>query len=93
MTSTSNLWTGPFPTEGVAGYFLLLPCFIEFPVFNTNSVDPDHAVPSAASDLGPHCLLMSTLRDTRRTWVKIEISMSDANFGPFKQSSQRLRSG
>ena len=38
-------------------YFLLLPCFIEIPVLNTNSVDPNQTPRSAAaSDLGLHCL-------------------------------------
>ena len=33
----------------------LLPCFIESPVFNANSVDPDQTPHSAASDMGLHC--------------------------------------
>ena len=45
------------------GWFSLLPCFIEIPVFNTNSVDPDQMLHSVASDLGLHCLLMSFLWD------------------------------
>ena len=32
--------------------FLLLPCFIEIPPFNANSVDPDQMQHYAASDLG-----------------------------------------
>ena len=32
------------------------PCFIEIPVFNANSLDPDQMPHSAASDLGLHCL-------------------------------------
>ena len=36
--------------------FLLLPCFIEIPVFNSNSVDPDQTPRTAASDLGIHCV-------------------------------------
>ena len=43
--------------------FILLPCFIEFLEFNTNSVDPDQTPRSAASDLGLHGLLMSLLWD------------------------------
>ena len=39
--------------------FLLLPCFIEIPVINANSVDPDQMTCSAGSDLGLHCLQMS----------------------------------
>ena len=45
--------------------FLLLPCFIEIPVFNVNSVDPDQMPHYAASDLGLHCLPMSLLWDAR----------------------------
>ena len=46
-SSIASLLTGPFPKEGVSGSFLLLPCFIEIPVFNANSVDPDQT-PHAA---------------------------------------------
>ena len=53
-SSTSTLWAGPFSTEGLSGYFLFV-CFIEFPVFDANSVDPDQTPHSAASDLGLHC--------------------------------------
>ena len=44
---------------------LLLPCFIEIPVFNANSVDPDQMLCIAASDLGPHFLPMSHLWDDK----------------------------
>ena len=33
-----SFWTGNIPIEDVSGYFLLLPCFIEIPVFNANSI-------------------------------------------------------
>ena len=36
-------------------------CFIEIPVSNANSVDPDQTSRSAASALSLHCLLMSLL--------------------------------
>ena len=49
---------------------LLLPCFIEIPVSNANSIDPDQMPCSAASDLDLHCLLMSLLWDARHKWVK-----------------------
>ena len=52
-----------------SGQFLLLPCFIEMPVINANSVDPDQMPLSAASDLGLHCLPMSHLWDARHKWV------------------------
>ena len=45
----------------VSGYFLIMPCFIEFPVFNANSVDPDPAPRSAATDLGLHCFANALL--------------------------------
>ena len=44
---------------------LLLPCFIEIPEFNANSVDPDQTPRSAASDLDLHSLPMSLLWDVR----------------------------
>ena len=45
--------------------------FIEIPVFNANSVDPDQTPRSVASDLGLHCLPMSLLWDARLKWVTI----------------------
>ena len=45
--------------QRVSGYFLLLPCFIEIPVLNLNSVDPGQTPPYATSDLGQKCLPMS----------------------------------
>ena len=59
VTSILTLRTSPFPTERVFGYFLLLPHFIECPVFNSNKVDPDQTPRFAASDLDRHCLPMS----------------------------------
>ena len=58
------------PTYGVSGWFLLLPYFIEIPVLNANSVDPDQMPRSLVSDLGLNCLLMSLLWDARHKWVK-----------------------
>ena len=53
-----------------SGWLLYLPCFIEIPVFNANSVHPDQTPRSAASDLGLHCLPMSLLLGVRHKWVK-----------------------
>ena len=44
-------------------------CFIELPVFNVNSLDLDQTPRSVASDIGPHCLSMSVLYNTRHKWV------------------------
>ena len=67
-------WSIPY----IRGVWLvsLWPCFIEIPVFNANSVDPDQT-----SDPGLHCLPMSILWDARlklvkpvdkiRTWQKL----------------------
>ena len=41
--------------RGVWIVFFIIPCFIEIPVRNTNSVDPDQMPRSAASDLVLHC--------------------------------------
>ena len=43
--------------------------FIEIPVFNAKSLDPDQTPRSAASYLCLHCLPMSLLWDTRHKWV------------------------
>ena len=56
-SSTSSLDRSIFYIRGV-WLILLLPCFVEIPVFTANSVDPDQTS-SAASDLGLHCLQMS----------------------------------
>ena len=63
--STSTLWPGPILIKGVSCRFSLLLCFTEIPVFHANRVDPDQTPPSAASDLGLHCLPMSHLWDAR----------------------------
>ena len=60
-SATSTLWTDPFQIKGVSCWFLLLPCFIEIPVFNANSLDTDQMQCSATFDLGLHSLLMSLL--------------------------------
>ena len=39
--STLTPWTGSFLIEGGLVSFLLLPCFLEITVFNTNSVGPN----------------------------------------------------
>ena len=51
--------------------FLVSPCFIEIPVYNANSVDPDQTPRSAASDLGLYFLPVSLLWDARHKWVKL----------------------
>ena len=58
-SSAFNLGTVPFPVNGVPGKFLLTPWFTEIPVLNANSIDPDQAPRSVASDLGLYCLPMS----------------------------------
>ena len=50
---------------------LIITLFIEIPVVNANSVDPDQTPRAAASDLGLHCLSMSHLWDSRRKWVYV----------------------
>ena len=50
-------------------FFLLLRRFIEIPVLNANSVDPDQTPRYAASDLGLHCLPMLLLWDARHKFV------------------------
>ena len=38
---TTTLWTGLFPTAGCLVIFIITMFFIEIPVFNAVSVDPD----------------------------------------------------
>ena len=73
-SSTFTLPTSPIPifhSSGGVWLDLLLPYFIEIPVFNANSVDPDQMLCSAMSDLGLHCLPMSLVWDARLKWVNI----------------------
>ena len=73
-SSILNLWTGPFQKEGMSGYFFIITCiitmFIQIPVFNANSVDPDQT-PRSVSDPGLHCLSVSLLWDARHKWINI----------------------
>ena len=55
----------------MSGQLLLLSCFVEIPVINANSVDPDQSPHSGVSDLGLHCLPMSLLWDSMHKWVKV----------------------
>ena len=50
-------------------FYLLLQCFIEISVFNSNRVDPDQLLHSVASDPGLHCLPMSLLWDAKHKWL------------------------
>ena len=62
------------PISNIRGVWLvfIITIFIEIPVLNANSVDPDQTLHSAASDLGPHCLPLSLLWDARHKWVKCD---------------------
>ena len=60
MDSSSLIhWVGTVPAEGVFGLFFLLPCFIDTPEFNANSVDTVQTSLSVASELCLHCLKMT----------------------------------
>ena len=52
------LYSSDWSISNIRGVWvvLLLQCFIEIPVFNTNSVDPDQVPRTAASELGLHFL-------------------------------------
>ena len=57
VSSTATLWISLFPTAGrLVSFYYYYICFIEIPVINANSVDPDQMPHSAASELGLHCL-------------------------------------
>ena len=74
-SSTFNLRTGPFPVYRAYGLFLLVPCFIEIPVFHVNNADPNQTPRSVTSDLGLHCLLMSHLWDAWLKWVNVQYKL------------------
>ena len=57
----------------MSGLFLILPCFLENPLFNANSADPDQTPQNAASDLGSHCLQMTLFWNARYKLVKIQL--------------------
>ena len=69
-SSTTSLWTSLFPIVKCLVIFLLLLHFIEIPVVNTNSVDPNQMLHSAASDLGLHCLPIALLEESKLKWIK-----------------------
>ena len=69
VDSPINILDCPFPAEGVSGKALLLPYFIQIPVLNANSIDPDQTPRSAASDLDLHCFQITLLSDARHKWV------------------------
>ena len=73
-SSTSTLWINQFLIDGMSCSFLLLQCFIEIPVFDAHSVDPDQMPRFAASDLGLHYLSMSILGNARNKWVNPSFS-------------------
>ena len=49
----------------------MLTCFVEIPVFNANSADPDQMPHSVASDLGLHCLPSTLLGVSRLKLVNL----------------------
>ena len=50
---------------------VLLQCFVEIPVVNTNSVEPYQKPQTAATDMGIQCLPMLLLWDARHKWVNV----------------------
>ena len=64
--------------------FSLFLCFIEIPVFNVNSVDPDQTPQNAASDLGLHCLPVTLLGlIIKLKWVNALRVMPEIRMHPF----------
>ena len=68
-SSTTTLWTELFPVSGYLVSFSYS-CYIEIPMFNANSIDPDQMLQYAASDLGLHWLPIILLWVSRLKWVK-----------------------
>ena len=65
-SSTKTFWTGLFPKSGCLEsfyyYMYNVLCFVEVPVVDANSEDPDQKPHSGASDLGLPCLPFTLLR-------------------------------
>ena len=59
--------------RGIWLFFLLLPCFVEIPVHNSNSVNPDQT-----SDQGLQYLPMSLLWDARINGLKMAIAVQQS---------------
>ena len=65
----------------VSYYYNNVLYFIEFSVFDTNGVDPDHQTPRfAAFDLGVHCLPDKLLRVSGLKWTKCSKHNSGSKF-------------
>ena len=81
-SSTTALWVGLFPIARLVlllNWYIILyskstptwnNCYIEIPVLNANSVDPDQIQLSAPSDPGLHCLPITLLVVSGLKWVK-----------------------
>ena len=61
-SSTSTLWTGPFPIEWVS-ILLLYPCFIEIPVLNVNNQ-------GASNEYSQHVFSRSNKKNGQYFWLK-----------------------
>ena len=68
--------------------FSSLPCFIDIPVFNANSVDPDQTLHSAASDLGLHCLPITLFRGSRLKLINVPIYLQVNIVDPLKLTQE-----
>ena len=97
MDCYANSLDRSFSNRRVVWLVFIITKFIENPVFNANSVEPDQTPRSAASDLGLHYLPMSLLWDTKHKWDKILVlnlnkiksiysrtSMARTSLGPWK---------
>ena len=71
--------------------YLLIPCFIETPLFDSSSLDSHQMPCSAASDLGQHCLPMSLLWDTRHKRVKFCMVNIQKDFIPLDLNSKTFQ--
>ena len=59
------------PDQSISNISFYFYCFIEIPVINANSVDPDQMLHSAASDVGLHFLPVTLSRVSRLKWVRM----------------------
>ena len=67
--STTTLRTGLFSIAGGLIIFIINTFYIEIPVLNAKSVEPDQMLHSDVSDLSLHCLPVTLFWASRLKWV------------------------
>ena len=68
-SSTTTLVTDLFSAGCLVSFYRY--CFIEIPVSNANSVDPDQTLCLVTSELGLHCLPSTLFGVSRLKWIEV----------------------